>query len=176
MSHLKVEGIVSVYRHPPGVTLCHLDEAELVASGKNLVVDNGLEWIAKKLGHLAGTPPLQVGGTTVSSLDDLEVAEVQLGNNATPAAPDASDTALSDLTPLATYTSLTVTYPTATSVRWAATIAPNTLAGEGITEIGLFLDVSATKILLARRVFSPAVVIAPAQGYTVTYDIALSAS
>lgn len=174
MSSIRVTGHVRVFENIPGLTQSQIMERAPVAEGPNLIVDNGLEWVAKKLGHVAGTPPIQVGGQTVSSLDDLEIAEIQLGNEAVPAAPASTDTALSDLTPIATYTSITVTYPTAASVRFAATIPPDTIAGEGITEIGLFLDISSTKVMVGRRLFSPPIVIAPATGYTAAYDISLS--
>ena len=174
MRTLKVSGYVRVWAHEIGLTQRQIEARDPVAEGPNLIVDNGLDWIVKKLGHISGTPPIQVGGTTVTDLDDLQVAEIQLGNEANPAAPAASDTALADNTPLATYTTIAVTYPTASSVRFSTTIAPNTINGEGVTEIGLFLSVSSTKILIGKRLFSPPIVISPSTGYTAAYDIAVS--
>lgn len=174
MRTIKLGGYVRLFAHEPGLTQRQIEALTPVAEGPNLIVDAGLEWVAKKLGHIAGTPPIQVGGETVTDLDDLAIAEIQLGNDSSPSAPAGSDTALDDLTPIATYTSLTVTYPTASSVRFSATIAPDTLNGEGITEIGLFLDISSVKVMVGRRLFSPPIVIAPSTGYTATYDIVLS--
>jgi len=181
-SHLRVEGRVRIYRVPdwllaqtPVSDAMLARHCEVVSDTSNLIVTSGLQWMSRKLGHILGTPPVQVGGQTVSDIDDLLVTKIKLGNAAAPAAPAAGDTALADPTPLVTYTTLTVSYPASGTVRHAATIPPNTQNGQAITEVGLFCTINSTDILIGRALPSPVAVIAPATGYTVTYDIILTA-
>jgi hypothetical protein len=181
-SGLSVEGRVRIYAMPDWL-LARTDVTDqqiarfgtLVSDTKNLIVTSGLQWMSRKLGHILGTPPIQVGGQTVSALNDLLVSKIKLGNASAPASPAAGDTALADLTPIATYTSLTVSYPANGTVRHAATIPPNTLSGQAITEVGIFCTISSVDVLIGRAIPSPVTVIAPATGYTVTYDIILTA-
>jgi hypothetical protein len=181
-SSLRAEGRVRIYRVPDWLLAqTFVSDAMLARHGevmsdtKNLIVTSGLQWMSRKLGHILGTPPIQVGGQTVTTLAELQVSKIKLGNAGAPAAPAAGDTALADLTPLATYTTLTVSYPANGTVRHAATIAPNTLNGQAVTEVGLFCTINSTDILIGRALPSPVTVIAPATGYTVTYDIILTA-
>lgn len=180
-----VSGHLSIFSHDPsvnplGVTQRQFDDlldrgdVRQEFAGKNLIVTSGLAGIAAKLGHALGSP--SVGGQTPSDVDDLQVAEMQVGNAANPAAPLAGDTVLADLTPLVTLTSLTVSYPSSGQVRFAATIPVNTQNGQGITEAGLFWTINATKILVGRRVVSPVVVISPGLAYTLNYDITFTAA
>lgn len=179
---LRIEGRVRLYEMPAWLLAkCGVTDQDLarhcrvVSDTKNLIVTSGLQWMSRKLGHILGTPPIQVGGQTVTTLAELQVSKIKLGNAAAPAAPAAGDTALADLTPVATYTTLTVSYPANGTVRHAATIAPNTLNGQAITEVGLFCTINSTDIMIGRALPSPVTVIAPATGYTVTYDIILTA-
>lgn len=181
-SGLRAEGRVRIYRMPAWLqaqTVVSNEQiarfGEVVSDTKNLIVTSGLQWMSRKLGHILGTPPIQVGGETVSDLDDLRVSKIKLGNAAAPASPAAGDTALADASPVATYTTLTVSYPANGTVRHAATIPPNTLNGIAITEVGLFCTISSVDVLIGRAIPSPVAVIAPATGYTVTYDIILTA-
>lgn len=182
VSGLRVEGRVRIYQMPSWLLAQTVVTNEqiarfgvLVTDTKNLIVTSGLQWMSRKLGHVLGTPPVQVGGETVSSIADLLVSKIKLGNAAAPAAPAAGDTALADVSPVATYTTLTVSYPANGTVRHAATIAPNTLNGVAITEVGLFCTINSNDVLIGRAIPSPVAVIAPATGYTVTYDIILTA-
>lgn len=181
VSHIGVTGRVRLYAMPAWllaqtvVTDQHIARfGYLLSESKNLIVTSGLQWMSRKLGHILGTPPVQVGGETVTDIDDLLVSKIKIGNAPAPAAPLAGDTALADLTPLATFTSLTVSYPANGTVRHVATIAPDTLNGQAITEAGLFCTINAIDILIGRALLSPVTVIVPATGYTLTYDIILT--
>jgi len=182
VSGLRAEGRVRIYQMPDwllaqtAVTNQQLARfGVLVSDTKNLIVTSGLQWMSRKLGHVLGTPPVQVGGQTVSDIDDLVVSKIKIGNSAAPAAPAASDTALADLTPLATYTTIAVSYPANGTVRHSATIAPDTINGAAVTEVGLFCTINSVDILIGRALPSPVAVISPATGYTVIYDIILTA-
>lgn len=178
--NISLEGRVRVYALPPTITKPSardlIRHGVLVADTHNLIVTSGLQWATRKLGHILGTPPVQVGGETLSDIDELVVSKIKLGNSAAPAAPNASDTALADLTPLLTLSTLSVSYPASNQVRWSATIAPNTINGQAVTEIGLFCTINSNDILIGRALTSPPIVVAPATAYTVTYTISLSAS
>lgn len=178
--NISLAGRVRVYALPPTITRPSdrdlIRHGRLVADTNNLIVTSGLQWATRKLGHILGTPPVQVGGETLSDIDELVVSKVKLGNAAAPASPNASDTALADLTPLLTLTSLTVSYPASNQVRWSATVSPNTINGQAITEIGLFCTINSNDILIGRALTAPPIVIAPSTAYTVTYTITLSAS
>lgn len=186
MSLLRVEGRLRVFAisedalHVDGSPLDYAEletaDAELVMDNHNLVVANGVQWVAKKLGHALGTPPITVGGQTVSSLNDLQISKMKVGNASSPAAPASGDTALADPTPLVTLTSITVSYPTSSSVRFRATISPNTVNGQGLTEAGIFCTIASTDVLIGRLLFSPVTVVVPSTGYQLDYDISLSAS
>lgn len=186
MSLLRVEGRLRVFAIPEarlsadGSPLDYAQlasaRAELVMDNHNLIVANGLQWVAKKLGHALGTPPITVGGQTVSSLNDLQISKMKVGNASAPAAPASGDTALADPTPLVTLSTITVSYPSASSVRFRATIAPNTVTGQGLTEAGIFCTIASTDVLIGRLLFSPVTVVVAATGYQLDYDISLSAS
>lgn len=185
MSWLQIEGRIYLYAYsadlwnarPHGLSDEEFQHcARLVAETKNLIVTSGLEWVSRKLGHVLGTPPVQVGGETVSDIDDLIVSKIKLGNAAAPATPDPSDTDLSDPSPLLTLSSLVVSYPSSTRVRFSSTVAPDTINGSAVTEIGLFCTINATDIMIGRGLPSPVTVIVPSTAYTVFYEIVLTAS
>lgn len=180
---LTVAGNLRIYRvpaehaHADGTPLDDAELqafAELVSDGHNLIVNNGRDLICKLIGHALGTP--SVGGNSVTSITDLKIVKMKIGNAVNPATPAATDTALADGTPLVTLTSITVSYPTTTSVRFRATIPVDTQNGEGLTEAGLFATISSVDVMLGRRIINPPVVVAPSTAYQFDYDIALAAS
>tara|TARA_R100001086_G_scaffold87122_4_gene42588 strand:+ start:1192 stop:1743 length:552 start_codon:yes stop_codon:yes gene_type:complete len=148
--------------------------ARVESSGSNLIVNSGLDAIAAKMGHVLNGP--SVGGESPANVNDLQVAEMQLGDDPTPTAPAASDTALASDPILTTISSLVVSYPATGAVAFAGTIAPNTQNGKTLTEVGLFFDIDDAKVLLGRRVADPVVTVAPLQAYTVIYRINFAAS
>lgn len=181
MSNLKIEGRLRVYAVPegmvqrdvPGDAITRM--CECVMDNRNLIVNSGLDWVATKLGHGLGTPPVQVGGQTITSIADLIVSKMKVGNASSPAAPAPGDTALADPSPLVTLSTITVSYPTASSVRFRATIPINTQNGQGLTELGLFCTINSVDVLIGRLLFNPVTVVVPGTAYQLDYDISCSA-
>lgn len=183
---LKVSGRLRITELPPWVDapipecevqrLVREGHARIVdEGGMNLVVNIGLEIITKMIGSAKGSPT--VDGTSINDVSDLEIAVVKLGNKVSPTSPGASDTALDDLDPVFTISSVTVSYPTATSVRFSSVLPANQINGEGITEEGLFISIppTPTEKLFAKRVTAVKVIQA-AQAYQFDHDISLTAS
>ena len=179
-----VSGRLAIFSHLPEIdfarlTCCQMDEAvarghaRIESDGSNLIVNSGLQACAALIGAALGSP--SVGTESPANIGELALSEMQVGNSANPAAPTATDTALEDITPLVTLTSLTYSYPAVGQVRVAATIPVNTQNGEGLTEAGLFYTMNATKIMLGRRILNPTVVVTPGLAYTLRYDITFTA-
>lgn len=113
----------------------------------NLVVNIGMQAIAKFLGGAAGAPT--VGGAAIGSLEEIVVATMQLGNAASPAAPAETDTV--GVTSLLYQPPMTVSYPTAYSIMFSGVVPQLEAVGATFTEEALLL--SNTK-LFARSTFS----------------------
>lgn len=101
----------------------------------NLVVDQGLEAIAKFLGNNAGAPT--VGGSTFGSLADITVASMELGTAVSPPEPVAGDTV--GVGSLVYQPPITVSYPTAFSVMFSGVVPVGEANGVIITEEALRL-------------------------------------
>ncbi len=176
-ARVRVYSVPGEFAHADGTPLDDNElrrHATLVSDGHNLIVNNGRDLICKLIGHALGSP--SVGGQSVTGIADLQIAKMKIGNAVNPSTPSATDTALADGTPLVTLTSLTVSYPTTSSVRFRATIPVDTQNGEGLTEAGLFAVISSTDVMLGRRIINPPVVVSPGTAYQFDYDIALAAS
>lgn len=102
----------------------------------NLIVDQGMEAIAKFLGNNAGAPT--VGGATFSSLSDITVATMELGNAVSPPAPAAGD--VTGVGALIYQPPVVVSYPDPYSVMFSGLLPIGEANGEVITEEALRLS------------------------------------
>ncbi len=150
-------GILRVYRVDPHVgrllsgremvRACAEGDARLVEETHNLVVDIGMQAIAKFLGGNAGAP--LVGGSTFSSLEDLVIATMELGDTPTPPSPANGDTA--GVGALVYTPPVTFTYPTPFSLMVSGVLPITEANGLTITEEALKL---ANGKLFAKTTFS----------------------
>lgn len=113
----------------------------------NLVVNSGMQAIAKFLGGAAGAPT--VGGLAVGSIDEIVVATMQLGNAGSPPAPSDTDTV--GVTSLLYQPPMSVSYPTAYSIMFSGVVPQLEAVGATFTEEALIL---ANGKLFARSTFS----------------------
>lgn len=96
----------------------------------NLIVNTGLQAIAKFLGNNAGAP--SVGGATFASLEDLTIGSMELGVAAVPVLPAVGDTV--GVSSLVYTPPLTVSYPTDYSVMFSGLLPIGEANGQTITE------------------------------------------
>lgn len=158
----RIQGIVRAYTVAPELArrlagrplLGHLREQALregsarqVMEHHNLILDQGLEAIAKFLGGGAGAP--LVGGGSISSIDDLVVTEMELGNAASPPAPAESDT--TGVSSLVYQPPVTISYPTGFSIMFSGLLPIDEAVGETITEEALKLS---NGLVFAKSTFS----------------------
>jgi hypothetical protein len=123
--------------------------AEIVLEKANTIMDVGLSLITRLLGFGRGLPSL--GPIGVTSVNDLKIDTMRLGNANAPATPGFTDSALSTL-PVYSISPLTMTYPSATRVIFNGLLPAPAIVGTDITEEGIFLP---SDILVARIVFAP---------------------
>ncbi len=135
-----IKGILRVFREVRG-------HRSLVLEKDNLVVNQGLQAPSRLLGGNAGSP--SIGGSGFSSLNDIAVTGMKLGNHSSPDTPDVTDTVgIQQLiyTPI-----LFVTYPDDYSVQFQGAIPQNEADGATITEEALYMR---NGLLFARTIFS----------------------
>ncbi len=143
--HLGIQGILRVFRVESNVNrLLNADEmrqaigegdARMIDETHNLVVDIGLQAIAKFLGNNLNAPT--VGGSTFSELADITIAAMELGTTVSPADPDVSDTL--GVGTLVYSPALVFTYPTSFSIRVSGVVPVGEANGLTITEEALKL-------------------------------------
>ena len=154
---------------PPDVVDEHVrrGRAKVLMEQDNLVVDLGLSALSRMLGHGENFPGF--GGFGVSSVADLRISSMRLGDGTSPPAPAVSDTDISVNPATFTTTSVTAFYPDEVTTTFAGIIPQATAAldGIGITEEGLFL---ANEAMFARATFS-AVVKVPANAVQFEHSI-----
>lgn len=109
--------------------------ADIVFDEHNLVVDIGMQAIAKFLGNNMGAPT--VGGSTFADLSSITVGTMEIGDAASPAAPLAGDT--TGVASLVYTPPITVSYPTSTSIKFSGVIPAPELVGTILTEEALKL-------------------------------------
>ena len=134
----KVTGRLTVLDVPGSTPLFGADLERALADGSarvdfvsmNLLVNNGLSTFSRLLGNNACTPLL--GGAGFSTLADITVQTMQLGNTVSPAAPAAADT--SGVGSLVFTPTLIVSYPTPYSVMFSGVVPQTELIGTTITE------------------------------------------
>ncbi len=119
----------------------------LVLEKRNLVVNQGLAAPSRFLGGNVGSPT--VGGVGFSSLDDLAVTTMKLGNHPSPNAPAVTDTV--GIQQLVYTPTLAVTYPDAYTVQFQGAIPATDGNGLTITEEALYMR---NGLLFARTIFS----------------------
>lgn len=119
-------------------SLCAQGLAHASPIYENLVVDTGLEILRAMIGSGLGFPT--TGAFGASDASDLLIATMRLGNASTPAAPAAGDTDISVSPATFTVPTVSVFYPSATSITIVGVVpqAQTSLDGVGITEEGLF--------------------------------------
>lgn len=139
-----VRGILRVYElHGVNSLLAADDLAAAVLDGAavkavethNLVVNQGLEAIAKFLGNNLGAP--SVGGSTFSTLEDITVGAMDLGSTVSPTAPANADTA--SVGTLVYSPPIVVTYPTPYAVKFSGLVPITEANGVTFTEEALKL-------------------------------------
>lgn len=186
MSHIRAYGRLRITELPPEIEhplseeqllrLVRAGAARIVGMASNKVVNLGVEIITKMIGSARGSS-VTVGGTAITSVNDLQIAKMKLGDKANPTAPAAGDTALDDPTPIFTISTLTVSYPTLTSVRISGVLPANQINGAQLTEEGIFISIppTPTEKLFAKLVYATKV-IGSGQAYQFDHDIAIAAT
>ncbi len=101
----------------------------------NLIVDIGLSVPSRMLGGNAGSP--LVGGSGFSSLDDIAIGAMKLGNHPSPTPPGNGTTV--GIQQLAYTPVMSVSYPDDFSVTFEGVIPADDGSGLTITEEALFL-------------------------------------
>ncbi len=139
-----VKGVLRVYElRGVNSLLTAADLAAAVADGyavkaietHNLVVNQGLEAIAKFLGGNAAAPT--VGGSTFAELMDITVGTMELGSAVAPSAPLVADT--TSVSVLVYTPPIIVSYPTAYSVKFSGLVPVGEANGTTFTEEALKL-------------------------------------
>lgn len=143
----------------------------VVCEGANTRTDAFFDVMIALMAFGRGSPLVNGAAATLA---ELAITKIQLGNAAAPTAPARGDTALSDGTPFP-LTSLTFSYP----ARWIMRVegalpADSTLVGTFITELGVFVTVGVTDVLLARVLLTGKQIVA-AQAYACSYELDLTA-
>lgn len=119
----------------------------LVLHKRNLVVNIGLSAVSRLLGGNVGAP--SVGGGGFSTLDDIAVSTMRLGNHPSPTIPAVGDTV--GVQQLIYTPALSVSYPDDYSVTFEGTIPATDGNGLTITEEALLLR---NGLLFARTTFA----------------------
>lgn len=101
----------------------------------NLIVDTGLQAIAKFLGNNANAP--LVGGGSFSDLSDITIGSMVIGSTVGPPAPNVADT--NSVGTLVYTPVISVSYPTNFSVQFTGVIPITELIGTILTEEALKL-------------------------------------
>lgn len=115
----------------------------------NLIVNQGLEAIAKFLGGNAGAPT--VGGGTFAELEDLVVAVMELGDATSPPSPAATDT--TGVGSLIYQPPLVISYPGPYNIMFSGLLPIGEANGTTITEEALKLS---NGLVFAKATFSRA--------------------
>jgi len=114
-------------------------QAQIELEQKNIIVDIGLSMISRIIGGNAGLPQVYHPTTPFgfSSITDIAVAKMELGNAAVPPVPAAGDT--TGVGALLFTPNLTVTYPDNFSVQFSGLVPKADFDGETFTEEALLL-------------------------------------
>lgn len=121
---------------------------------ENLIVDLGLSVISRLIGFALNNPVVSNGVDSypLTSLDDLQITTMQLGDLATPTAPAAGDNSLEDSPAAYSPSPLVTTYSDAYTVMISGLVPMGDANGTTFTEEALLTSVGA---LLARTTFLP---------------------
>ena len=142
---IDVHGNLSVYR------LAEDGKEELLFSEHNVIVAAGRQVFSRMLGGNAGAP--LIGGSTFGNISDLVVTTMQLGISSTPEEESPNNTV--GVAQVIFQPTITVSYPTNTSVMFSGVIPIIEAVGYTITEEALFLK---NGLLFARKAILPGVV------------------
>ena len=113
---------------------CAAGAAVLAYDQHNLIVNNGLSAISRFLGNNINAPTIN-GGSGFSTLADLTIGTMALGSSVSPAPPVVTDS--TSVATLVYSPVLSVSYPTAFSIRFSGVLPIGELIGTTITEEAL---------------------------------------
>lgn len=124
--------------------------ARVVFDQRNKIVDQGMQVFSRLLGGGAGAPP-PIGGLSFSSLDEISVGVIEVGN-VDPAPLPPADDDVTGVQDILYVPQLVVTYPTDTAVKFSGVIPSTEANGALITEEALRLR---NNVVFAKISISP---------------------
>lgn len=152
--------------------LFHEDRARVVSLGRNLVVTQGKVLTAYLLsfGQVVG---MFVGTTPIGLVTDLQITQMEIGDNTSPGDPDPSDTAL-DTTGFHTSNVVITGGANSAILTIIGALPANQYGGRVVTEAGLriaALGPPDPHPLVARILFTPAFVKNVSSTYQLDWEL-----